>query len=174
MREIVLSQGKIAIVDDEDYDWLSQWSWYYRRDNTGRKDGKKYDRAVRSVRIGSSKMNHSYELYMHREIMKAGPDQKVDHVNGDGLDMRRSNLRFYEKGQNRQNSDKNSHYRGNPTSSPFKGVTWHKATGKWAAACMNNGKRKHLGLFHLEEEAAHAYDAAAREMHGEFARLNFP
>lgn len=104
-----------------------------------------------------------------RLIMGAQPFQIVDHVNGDKLDNRRSNLRFANKQENNANRRKNA-----GCSSRFKGVCLHTKNRNWNAYIKKDGKRKHIGCFQDEEAAARAYDAAARELFGEFAHLNFP
>jgi hypothetical protein len=91
-----------------------------------------------------------------------------DHINRNGLDNRRSNLRIANKQQNCWNS------RDRGGVSRFKGVHWKVAEGKWAAAISHDGIRKHLGYFVSEREAAEAYDDAAITFQGEFAFLNFP
>ncbi len=103
---------------------------------------------------------------MHRFLCEG---RYVDHVNGDKLDNRRANLRPVTKGQNAMNAKKPR----DGVTSRFKGVSRFRS-GKWIASIMFNGERRHLGYFFDEEAAAKAYDAAARELCGEFARLNFP
>jgi hypothetical protein len=92
-----------------------------------------------------------------------------DHINRHGLDNRKKNLRNCTKGENNlnQGGERNS-------ASKYKGVYWKKDTKKWAACIKKGGKRKHLGYFDDEAEAAKAYDDAARRLHGQFAGLNFP
>jgi len=106
---------------------------------------------------------------MHRQIART-PDHLVcDHVNHDGLNNRKKNLRNCTLTQNNANSrpSKNS-------SSKYKGVSWNKSRRKWAAFIKKNGAQLHLGYFYDETSAAHAYDRAARKYHAEFANLNFP
>lgn len=105
---------------------------------------------------------------MHRFILGLGPQHlAVDHVDGNGLNNRRTNLRLATGSLNQANSRKRS-----GTSSIYKGVYWHKAAGRWQGYINNRGQRRHLGLFDDEREAALAYDAAAVELWGDFARLN--
>jgi len=104
---------------------------------------------------------------MHRAILNAPPRMDVDHINGNGLNNTRENLRLCTRSQNMMNQ------RLKGGTSRFRGVSWLKGGAKWHAQVRANGKRLHLGLFTDETEAAMAYDAAARELFGDFARLNF-
>ncbi len=109
-------------------------------------------------------------VYMHRVIVGASrPNDQVDHINHNGLDNRRDNLRLVTVQQNAMNrvSRKGS-------SSQFKGVSWDSRERKWKAATNYQRRTRSLGYFTSEVEAANAYDAAARELYGEYAYLNFP
>jgi hypothetical protein len=108
---------------------------------------------------------------MHRMVMKAPPDMLVDHINQNGLDNRRSNLRLATGAQNQRNAHGRGIHRGKPSSSRFRGVS--RSGMKWSAHISVNGKNIRLGTFRTEEQAARAYDTAARIYHKEFARLNF-
>lgn len=152
MKIIRLTKGKVAVVDDEDYEFVSQYNWY------ASKTKKKY--YVKSASVGCP------FTFMHQLIMqRAG----VDHVNGNSLDNRRSNLRVCTQRENCRNRVKRK-----TCSSQFKGVCLSKRSGKWDASITTKEKRRYLGRFEQEEEAAKAYDKAARDAFGEFARLNFP
>ncbi len=105
---------------------------------------------------------------MHTYLL-GNPDRDIDHINGNGLDNRRSNLRLATESQNMANRGKQRN-----NTSGFKGVHWSQKHGKWKAEICCNRHRQHLGLFIDPVEAAHAYDSKARELFGEFARLNFP
>jgi hypothetical protein len=107
---------------------------------------------------------------LHRLLLNAPPELQVDHINGDGLDNRRSNLRLATGSQNQGNSRK----RRDGVTSQYRGVSWNKRAGKWQALLRREGKLQYLGYFSDEEAAARAYDAAALEQWGSFARLNFP
>jgi AP2 domain/HNH endonuclease len=157
VKEIPLTQGKFAKVDDADYEWLSQWKWHAKR-------GKRTWYSARTEGSGDQQRT----IRMHRLIM-GGSDLQVDHKNGDGLNNQRKNLRLATNGQNQCNSRKNR--RG---SSIYKGVSWDKYRKRWRATIVYLKVQEHLGYFDSEIEAARAYDKAARELFREFARLNFP
>lgn len=153
-KKIPLTQGRFAIVDDEDFEYLNQWKWCF--DKTG------YARRSEGVSLGKIK-----NFSMHREINRTPKGLQTDHKNGEGLDNRRCNLRTATHSQNQQNR-KHSH-----GISEFKGVCWHKILGKWNAYIRIKGKLKHLGFFENERKAATVYDTAARKYFGEFAMTNF-
>jgi hypothetical protein len=153
-----LTQGKYALIDEADFDLVSQHKW----------QAKPHRRTVYAA-AGLYENGRHRVIRMHRLILQAGDGQSVDHINGDGLDNRRANLRFATPSQNQHNR------RGSAkASSSYKGVFWHKGSRKWLAQITVNWKAIYLGLYADEMEAALAYDCAARELHGEFARLNFP
>lgn len=160
MKRIPLTQGKVALVDDADFERLNRWKWCAKWDR-----GVFY--AVRPSPGGGT-------VLMHREVLNAPLGVIVDHRNqrnlGEdfGLDNQQGNLRLATNAQNIQNQRKT---RG---TSRFKGVYWNRARGKWHAGIRLSGVRKHLGYFDGEEDAARAYDQAARKLFREFARLNFP
>jgi hypothetical protein len=160
-RLIPLTKGLFAIVDDADFTALNEFKW-----NTQlTKRGGPY--AYRFFRIkGTRRRGHEI---MHRVISGAKPGEVVDHINGNGLDNRRANLRCCTIAGNSQN-------RGASLGREFKGV--FRREGKVARpfrASINCENRKyHLGNYATEIEAARAYDCAAKQLHGPFARLNFP
>lgn len=144
-----------AKVDDADYEKVSPFKWSING---------KAGYAVRGlVENGKARTQ-----LMHRLIMDAPEGSRIDHVNGDKLDNRRRNLRFATRSQNAMNKGKPKN-----NTSGFKGVSWYKKAKKWCARIKVNGKTIHLGLFAEIKIAARAYDAAARELHGEFAYTNF-
>lgn len=151
-----LSDGSCAIVDASDVEMLSHWTWRVSEGYVRAYGGMSADGKVQHVR-------------MHRVIMAPDPGQDVDHINGDGLDNRRANLRLCHRRQNIRNQRK---HRNN--TSGYKGVFWQRDKGKWRASISKNYRSHHLGYFTGKTEAARAYDSAARELHGEFAQLNFP
>lgn len=105
-------------------------------------------------------------VLLHRYLLAPPAGVVVDHENGDGLDCTRGNMRLATRGQNQHNSG--------PRKWRFKGVSWHKKAGKWRAQIMADRKYRYLGLHATAEDAARAYDAAAKKLHGGFAWLNFP
>jgi len=156
MKEIKLTRGKVALVDDEDFEELNEHSWHAMR--AGR-----HWYAVRASRIDGKQ----HPIYMHRVIIDAQPGQDVDHVDMTGLHNYRANLRLCTDTQNQANRQKQA-----GCSSKYKGVTWHKQHSKWMAYIRVHGKRIYLGYFDDEWEAALAYNDAALKQWGEFARLN--
>lgn len=161
-KTIELSQGKVALVDDEDYAWLSRWKWSAAKFD---KDSSTYY-AVRTIRLPNGRWG---SIKMHRIIVDATNGTRVDHKDGDGLHNTRDNLRQSTPQQNNCNSSKQSN-----NTSGYKGVCRNKSRARWIAQITANGIRKWIGSFATAEEAALAYDIAAIELHGEFARLNFP
>jgi hypothetical protein len=159
-RRVPLTRGKYAIVDPEDYDWLMKYKWHA---NCAR--GKFY-----AVNSRMQKMHRLIVLNSNPNFEMRNTKMLVDHINGDGLDNRKVNLRLATPAQNNWNS-KSGMDRGK---SKYKGVKWHKHVKKWAAVISVNGQRKHLGYFADEKQAARAYDKAAKEFRGEYAILNFP
>jgi hypothetical protein len=150
MKEIPLTQGKVALVDDEDFEAVSAVKWY-----------------AQQSRVWYAAHKRDRLVYMHRMILTAPPGMQVDHINGNGLDNRRSNLRLCSNSQNHANLRKRPE-----TSSRFKGVYWNKARRKWHAQIKVNQCTFYLGLFESEEAAGAAYDRAAAEHFGVFSRLN--
>jgi hypothetical protein len=159
-REIPLTRGYVAVVDEADYEWLSQWKWLAQVASSGI--------VYASRRRLASDGKGPGAIYMHREIFGGGVPL-VDHADGDGLNNRRSNLRAATKSQNRANGRLMS-----TNSTGFRGVSLARRQGMYLAQIESGGKSKHLGYFSCPLDAALAYDEAARRIFGEFARPNFP
>lgn len=153
MKKIPLTQGKFAIVDDDLYDWASQFSWYLHSEGY----------AVREEWNGGNKKR----FRMHREINKTPKGMDTDHINGNRLDNRRDNLRTCTRSKNLQNARvRDSNRTG------YKGVAIHKASGLYHAYINVDGKQISLKYHKTPEDAARAYNRAAIKYFGEFARLN--
>lgn len=154
MKEIPLTKGCVAIVDDADYETLAAHRWLACN--------------RRGVPVYAGRDVGGRRLLMHRVILAAPSGFEVDHINGDGFDNRRQNLRLATRSQNARNIGSR---RG--ASSQYVGVSYDRRSGRWASQISVNYKNHHLGYFDNEREAALAYDRAARAMHGAFARPNF-
>ena len=158
MKRIPLTQGKFALVDDEDYEWLMQWKWTVAKQHNG---------DFYAVRQPSRKLGKRKTIYMHRQILNISPKMLTDHRNHCGLDNRKLNIRSCTNSQNRQNQILAGGI------SKFKGVYWNKNAKKWCVNIYQNYKRYQLGYFKAEIKAAKAYDKKAKELFGEFAYTNF-
>lgn len=157
-RAIQLTRGKWALVDEADYEFVSEWRWTATRG----KHSCWY--AGRSIHHSDGSIQY---VRMHRVILGVGPGEEVDHKNGDGLDNRRSNLRVCTHLDNTRNVALS----GNNTSG-FKGVYWCNRSRKWQACIKVDRRQLWLGGFASAADAAKAYDAAAIKHFGEFARTN--
>jgi len=159
MKTIPLTQGKVAIVDDRDYDWLNQFKWRAYKDY-------KMFYAMRSCSKGPPTIEA-----MHRKVLGLiyRDGKQVDHIDGDGLNNQRNNLRICNHAQNQQNQ--RIQVGG---TSRYKGVSWGKRNKRWIVEIRKNGATSYVGSFKDEVKAAKAYDKRAKELYREFARLNFP
>lgn len=160
MKEIKLTQGFVALVDDEDYDYLNQWKWFANRDK-----GTGSYNAGRNAPTVNGKRGM---IRMHRQILGI-TDPKVhgDHINHNTLDNQRQNLRIANHSESMAN--RRSH---KSSTSKYKGVCWSSWHKKWAVTIKENRKQKHLGYFENELEAALIYNKAAKKIYGGFAYLN--
>ena len=164
MIEVPLNKGYTAIIDEIDADLAKL--------QRGVQDGKN-----RTVFYAQRKICHKttgmHVLILQRKLgRKLTANEITDHINSNGLDNRRSNLRAASISQNHCNRRKLESLQGRPTSSKYKGVRWEECRGKWRVDIRIEGKRVYLGRFKTEIDAANAYNRAAKAAFGEFARLN--
>jgi hypothetical protein len=154
MKEIKLTQGKVALVDDDDYDYLNQWRWYAHKDKNTfyalRKEARNMSRIQKDIK-------------MHRLIMNTPDGMQVDHIDHDGLNNQKSNLRNCTSAQNGKNRQCNHNRK-------YKGV--YIVKDKYVARIHVDGKNCLLGYYETEIEALQSYDNAALKYYGEFASLN--
>lgn len=159
-RRIALSRGKYAIVDPEDFDKLSKYKWYVAKSRN----------TFYATRTGKRQKGQRQKYCpMHREIIHIPDGMVCDHINGNGLDNRKANLRAVTPAQNIWNTGKSkakSHSR-------FKGPAWDKNDKRWEVRISVNCKRIYIGRFKDQIEAAKAYDKAAIKYHGQYAGINF-
>ena len=154
----MLTQGKEALVDDDDYEMLMEHKWSI---NFNKNNGKHY--AKRNCQTkGARKI-----IRMHREIMNAPKRKQVDHINGNTLDNRKENLRLCTNQQNQWNSKRNKN-----NTSGYKGVSYRKKHKVYRATINYNDKQIYLGTYKTKEQAALAYNKKAIELYGEYAYLN--
>ena len=154
MKEIILSNNKgITIVDDGDYDMLSEYIWYYLKPGY----------CQTHIYLNGKRTS----ITMHRFLLGTYKNKEIDHIDRDKLNNRRDNLRIVTKSQNKINVE-----RRRLGTSKYKGVNFHKVSGKWQARVQKDKKREYLGLFKSENEAAEAYNKEVFKLHGEYAVLN--
>lgn len=154
---IPITKGQVALVDPEDYEWLSGWNWRVKTSSGGRKPyAYRYDGGGRAATRGIS---------MHRQILglKADDPRQGDHRNGNGLDNRSANLRIDTVSENNRNAQRKN------TTTGLRGVYRHR--DKFGARIRMDGKTLHLGVYETAELAAAKYIEAAQKYHGEFARV---
>jgi ribosomal protein L19 len=162
MKRIPLTQGKVALVDDEDYCWLSQYKWHLRK-------GTNTFYATRHAWIKNKRVT----IDMHRDILKLTPGDKrlTDHKDRNGLNNQKENLRIVSISINIYNRVMNIK-RGK--TSIYRGVCWSTRHKKWKASITYCKKVKHLGFFNSQKEAAEIYDKAAIRYYPDLTILNFP
>ena len=154
-HSIPLRNGVSTSLDDEDYARAKDFRWH--KTANGYVAGTVVEGGVRR------------RVYLHRWLLDAQPGQLVDHLDGNPLNNRRTNLRLATRSQNQANRRRNRTSR-----SRYKGVTWHQGQQRWMARLQVNGRRITIGYFADPLQAAYEYDAFARAYFGEYARLNFP
>jgi hypothetical protein len=152
-HQIQLTKGKFAIVDYEDYIILSKFNWHcvggrYAARSVGGRDNKKME-------------------YLHRVVAGAGDGDVVDHINGNPLDNRRSNLRVGTQQQNIYNQSVRKNNK-----SGYRGVAWQDDAKKWEVRIHKEGTKHYLGLFKCKHDAARVYNFWAHDLYGEYAKLN--
>lgn len=152
VKEIRLTKGFAAIVDDDDWLELASYNWFYVNGYAARNSAR-----------------HTPRTYMHRVIINAPDGVQVDHINHNTLDNRRSNLRLCTHAENARN-----HKIARNNTSGYIGVAWRYDIEKWMAYIENHGKRITLGYYESASDAAHVRDRKAIELYGAFASLNFP
>jgi hypothetical protein len=157
MREIPLTKGYVALVDDEDYELVASYKW------SAFETGRKTQRVYGFRKTPGNRKTNRINIFLHRFILNAPTEMQVDHIDRNGLNCQRSNLRLATSKQNGANSDKPIGISG------YRGVEPYPY-GKWRA----RAQEKHIGVFDTPEEAAHHYDVVAQKIWGEFAILNFP
>lgn len=157
MKEIKLTHGKVAIIDDDDFEMVSGHRWH-----VSFKDNNAFYAATNVYPTSGHTI-----IQMHILIIGKKPGFEIDHINHNGLDNRRVNLRHVTSQQNNFNRAKRKN-----CSSAFKGVHWNKCFKKWQASIVLGGSKNYLGGFLNEVDAAKAYNSAAIKNYGEFACLN--
>ena len=149
MKRIKLTQGRFALVDDEDFEWLNTWKWHASK-------GSSTYYAITALPYsnggGHVKMHRMLLMYPRKPLM-------VDHINHDGLDNRKSNLRTCTNRENMSNLRSSG-------SSQYTGVSWHKLEKTWCSHITAHGKQRHLGYFKTEHEASLAYKEALTDLKG--------
>lgn len=140
-------------MDDEDYEWLNEYKWHIDA----------YGYAGAAIKIN----NKWVKKIMHRLLINTPNGMEIDHIDNNGLNNQKSNLRIVTHHQNIMNKSKRKN-----GSSIFRGVGWCKAANKWQARISLNKKEHYIGIFKNEKDAAKAYNERAIELFGEYANLN--
>lgn len=155
MKEIILSTGEVALVDDDDYEKVIAYKWY------------RHPQGYAKTHIQSTTKGVYPKLMMHHLIMPTEKELMIDHINLNKLDNRKENLRMVTMSQNKANCPVRSNNK-----SGYKGVSYYKRRNKYIAAIKVNYKKIFLGYFTDVVDAAKAYNEAAKKYFGEYAYLN--
>lgn len=157
MKQIKLSQGQFALVDDDDFELLNQYNWFANKHrNTFY--------ARRNIRLSPTKRT---AIQMHRVIVDCPVEKMIDHIDGNGLNNQKNNLRIVSNRQNAQNLHISRR-------SIYPGVHWHNIGHKWQARIWLNGKAKHIGLYPTEIEAFRAYYDAVLSIGEKIIDFEYP
>ena len=161
-KEITLSRGHVALVDDEDHKWLSKWNWHASHDRDGTIHARRTVNFLLPDGTRSAKA-----VWMHREILGLTADNpmQADHIDGDGLNNRRTNLRSVSRRENMRNRRLQANNK-----SGVPGVSWSTTKRRWRASIRVEGARVELGYFRELRNAAQARREAEQKHHGEFSR----
>jgi hypothetical protein len=159
MKTIPLTRSDVILIDDSDYEFALNYHWWALRIT----EGNKITYAAADVFTDGTRQT----ILLHRMLLRPSAHQYIDHINHNGLDDQRNNIRISTMSQNLANKRIQSNNK-----SGYKGVHWHKQRNKWAAEICVNYKRQSLGLWSDPWRAAQAYNTAALEAWGEFALLN--
>ena len=159
MKEILLTQGQVAVVDDADYEGLAAYKWHAQREENTFYAKRNATKEEREAGAPSGILMHAWLL-----------QGRTDHIDGDGLNNQRGNLRLASHRENLQGFQT----KRKGCSSRYRGVCRSKESGKWKATIRVSGKNIHLGYHEDESAAAGAYDLAAQQKFGAFAARNFP
>jgi hypothetical protein len=157
VKRVPLTRGMFAIVDDEDFDFISKWKWRASGGNRGHFYAARVERTQDGLHIKA--------VNMHRVINNTPDGLVTDHINGNTLDNRRENLRASTFTQNSYNCPRSKNNR-----SGYKGVSWDKNTNKWRAQMVVQGKKICLGYFANPKDASIVYENRAAIEHGDFYR----
>lgn len=167
MKEIELTQGKVAIVDDEDFDLVNRFKWYALCSGNTWYAVRKQTKKETLQKMWVDKKDTRQLIHMHRFVMGMPSKVMVDHKNHNGLDNRKENLRLATNAENQHNRKISTNNK-----SGYKGVSYNRTDRVWIASIRNNGIRENLGRFKSPEEANMAYISAAIRIHGEFILEN--